>query len=228
VGNQEERPPLASITPCPLDPYLPPPCVQNPPPIHPHQYFLIELDGQQVWRPITEGESPSVVKFPTYEYLLSQPLIFPTVAPFKGYSPHSALVSPTNIWQATLFNIPPLYVCCHAGYAPPTVDIPFGYLVYTFRPSIRKTFLKHGHLVHNVFEGALVVSEVYDFLDGRRIYTYGKLRFHQDTVRITHQTLHFEDALSCYPFLFHHTLHPHRLPEDPCSFIHTYPNDCPL
>jgi hypothetical protein len=50
------------------------------------------------------------VEFPTYEYLLSQPSIFPTVAPFKGYSPHSALVSPTDTWQADLFDIPPLHV----------------------------------------------------------------------------------------------------------------------
>jgi hypothetical protein len=120
------------------------------------------------------------------------------------------------------------YVCCHAGYSPLMLDIPFSYLVYTFWLFICKHFLKHGHLVHNIFEGALVVSEVYDFLNGCHIYTYRKLHFYQNTVCIIHQALHFEDTLSCYPFLFCHTLHPYRLPKDPCTYIYTYPNNCPL
>jgi hypothetical protein len=48
-SDQENvRPPLEEIVEAPLDPYLPPACIQNPSSVHPHQYFLLELDGQQV------------------------------------------------------------------------------------------------------------------------------------------------------------------------------------
>jgi hypothetical protein len=170
-------PPLDELAAAPLDPYLPPECIQNPSPVHPHQFFIVELDGQQVWRPVSEGQVTSFLNLPSHDALLDHPTIFPTVTPFKGYSPHVALASPTDHWQAAIFDIPALHFCSRAGYAPPAIESPLGYLVYTFRPSIRETFLKHSQLVRNVFEGSLVISDVYDFLDGRRVYIYGKLRF---------------------------------------------------
>jgi hypothetical protein len=213
-SDQENiRPPLEEVVEAPLDPYLPPACIQNLSPIHPHQFFLLELDGQQVWRPISEGQVTSFLNLPSQDALLDNPTIFPTVMPFKGYSPHVALASPTDRWQAAIFDIPALHLCSRAGYAPPAVDSPLGYIVYTFRPSIHATFLKHSQLVRNVFEGSLVISDVYDFLDGRRVYIYGKLRFNIDLVYITDQTLHFEDAVARHPYLLWHCLMP-RLPAD--------------
>jgi hypothetical protein len=227
-SDQENiRPPLEEVVEAPLDPYLPPACIQNPSPIHPHQFFLLELDGQQVWRPISEGQIASFLNLPSQDALLDNPTIFPTVTPFKGYSPHVTLASPTDRWQAAIFDIPALHLCSHAGYAPPAADSPLGYIVYTFRPLIRTTFLKHSQLVRNVFEGSLVISDIYDFLDGRRVYIYGKLCFNIDSVYITDQTLHFEDAIARHPYLLQHCLTP-RLPADPCSLISIFPDASPL
>jgi hypothetical protein len=201
-SDQENiRPPLEEIVEAPLDPYLPPACIQDPSPIHPHQFFLLDIDGQQVWWPISEGQVTSFLELPSHDALLDHPTIFPTVTPFKGHSPHVALASPTDQWQAAIFDIPALHLCSRAGYAPPTADTPLGYICYTFRPSIRATFLKHSQLVRNIFEGALVISDLYDFLDGRRVYIYGKLRFGVDSVYITDQTLHYEDAVARHPYL---------------------------
>jgi hypothetical protein len=201
-SDQENiRPPLEEIVEAPLDPYLPPACIQDPSPIHPHQFFLLDIDGQQVWWPISEGQVTSFLELPSHDALLDHPTIFPMVTPFKGHSPHVALASPTDQWQAAIFDIPALHLCSRAGYAPPAADTPLGYICYTFRPSIRATFLKHSQLVRNVFEGALVISDLYDFLDGRRVYIYGKLRFGVDSVYITDQTLHYEDAVARHPYL---------------------------
>jgi hypothetical protein len=227
-SDQENiRPPLAELTETPLDPYLPPACLQNPSPIHPHQYYLLELNGQQVWRPISEGQVASFLDLPSHAALLENPTIFPTVTPFKGYSPHAGVVSPTDQFQAAVFDIPALYLCSRVGYAAPATDTPLGYLVYTFRPSIRTTFAKYSQLVCNVFEGALVIGDVYDFLDGRRIYIYGKLRFDNNSVYLSDQTLHFEDAVARHPYLLRHCITP-RLPADPCSFISIFPDASPL
>jgi hypothetical protein len=167
-SDQENiRPPLAEVVEAPLNPYLPPACIQDPSPIHPHQFFLLDIDGQQVWRPISEGQVTSFLELPSHDALLDHPTIFPTVTPFKGHSPHVALASPTDQWQAAIFDIPALHLCSHAGYAPPAADTPLGYICYTFRPSIHATFLKHSQLVRNIFEGTLVISDLYDFLDGR-------------------------------------------------------------
>jgi hypothetical protein len=138
-------------------------------------YFLVKLNRQQIWWPIIKGESPFVIEFPIYKYLFSQPAIFLIVTLFKEYSSHSALIFPIDTWQANLFNIPPLYVCCYAGYFPLTLDISFGCLVYTFQLLIHKLFLKHKHLIHNIFEGVLVVSEIYNFLNKCHIYMYGNV-----------------------------------------------------
>jgi hypothetical protein len=228
LSDQENiRPPLEELAEAPLNLYLPPECIQNPSPVHLHQFFLLELDGQQVWRPISEGQVASFLNLPSHDALLDNPTIFPTVTPFKGYSPHVALTSPTDRWQAAIFDIPALHLCSHVVYAPPATDSPLGYIVYMFRPSICTTFLKHSQLVRNVFEGALVISDVYDFLDGRRVYIYGKLHFNIDSVYITDQTLHFEDAVARHPYLLQHCLTP-RLPADPCSLISIFPDTSPL
>jgi hypothetical protein len=87
--------PLEELVETPLDPYLPPACIQNPSPVHPHQFFLLELDRQQVWRPISEGQVTSFLNLPSHSALLDNPTLFLMVMLFKGYSPHVALTLPT-------------------------------------------------------------------------------------------------------------------------------------
>jgi hypothetical protein len=185
------------------------------------------VDNRQIWRPVSEGEVVSFLDFPTHQQLLQYDTVFPTVTPFQGYTPHAALVNPTNRWQATLFDIPSIYTCCRAGFALPSPRAPLGYVVFTFRLSIKETFLRHSALVRNVFEGSLVVTEVYNFLDGRRVYVYGHLQFGQNSVYVVNPAYHFEDAIARYPALLRHCVTP-RIPADPCFFVQVYPDDSPL
>jgi hypothetical protein len=227
LDQENQRPPLAEIPAPPLDPYLPPRCISHPSSVHPHQYFIIELDNRQIWRPVSEGEVVSFLDFPSHEELIRYATVFPTVTPFKGYTPHAALVNPVNQWQATLFDIPSIYTCCRAGYSLPAPGAPLSYIIFTFRLSIKETFLRHSTLVHNVFEGSLVITEVYDFLDGCRVYVYGHLSFGQDSVYVVNPAYHFEDAVARYPALLRHCITP-RIPADPCFFVQVYPDDTPL
>jgi hypothetical protein len=227
LDQENQRPPLAEIPAPPLDPYLPPRCISHPLSVHPHQYFIIELDNRQIWRPVSEGEIVSFLDFLTHEQLIEYATVFPTVTPFKGYTPHPALVNPVNQWQATLFDIPSIYTCCRAGYSLPSPGAPLGYIVFTFRLSIKETFLHHSTLVRYVFEGSLVIIEVYDFLDGRRVYMYRHLSFRQDSVYVVNLAYHFEDAVARYPALLCHCVTP-RIPADPCFFVQVYPDDTPL
>jgi hypothetical protein len=227
LEQENHQPPLVCISTPPLDPYLPPHCISHPSPVHPHQYFIIELDNRQIWCPVSEGEVVSFLSFPTHEELIQYTTVFPTVTPFKGYTPHATLVNPANQWQATLFDIPSIYTCCHAGFALPSPGAPLGYVIFTFHLFIKETFLRHSALVCNVFKGSLVVTEVYDFLNGRRVYVYGHLSFGQDSVYVVNPAYHFEDAVARYPALLRHCVTP-RIPADPCFFVQVYPDDTPL
>jgi hypothetical protein len=178
-------------------------------------------------RPISEGGIVSFLNFPTHKQLIEYATVFPTVTPFKGYSLHATLIEPCNHWQATLFDISSIYICCRASHALPSPGAPLSYTIYTFCPSLKNTFLWHSQLVWNIFEGSLVVTEVYDFLNGRRVYMYGRLAFGQDSVFVTNQAYHFEDAVACYPTLLRHCVTPH-VPADPCFFIQVYSDDSPL
>jgi hypothetical protein len=227
LDQENQRPPLAEIPAPPLDPYLPPRCISHPSSVHPHQYFIIKLDNRQIWRPVSEGEVVSFLSFPSHEELIQYATVFPTVTLFKGYTPHAALVNPVNRWQATLFDIPSIYTCCRAGYSLPSPRAPLGYIIFTFRLSIKETFLRHSTLIRNVFEGSLVITEVYDFLDGRHVYVYGHLSFGQDSVYVVNPAYHFEDTVARYPALLRHCVTP-RIPADPCFFVQVYPDDTPL
>ena len=121
----------------------------------------------------------------------------------------------------------PLHVCCHAAFALPSPKAPLGYAVYTFHPSLREMFLKHPQFIRNVFEGGLVVTEVYDFLDGRRVYVYGKLHFNQGAVFIRNPGYHFEDTFTQYPTLLRHYITPY-VPADPCYFMQVFSDNIPL
>jgi hypothetical protein len=199
----------------------------HPSPVHPHQYFIIKLDNRQIWRPISKGEVVSFLSFPTHEQLLQYNTVFPTITPFKGYTPHAALFSPVNRWQATLFDIPSIYTCCRASFALPSPEAPLGYVIFMFHLSIKETFLWHLALVNNIFEGSSVVTEVYNFLDGCCVYVYGHLQFGQDSVYIVNSAYHFEDAVAHYPALLRHWVTP-RIPADLCFFVQVYPDNTSL
>jgi hypothetical protein len=226
LDNQENRPPTPLVE-VPLDPYAPPPCARIAQAFHPHQFFIIRFEDFDVWRPVSESQLDSLLEYPTHADILSSPPAFPSVFPFKAPSHHLGLVAPTDAFQARLFDVPALTVCANAGHSAPTLDAPLGYIHYTYRASLRDTFLRHPAYVRLCFSGALVVSELHDFLDGRRIYTYGRLRFDNTSVYITDQAYHFEDTVRTYPQLLRFTLTP-RIPADPLALVRVFRNEDPL
>ena len=75
--------------------------------------------------------------------------------------------------------------------------------------------------------GALIISEVHDFLDGRVIYTYGHLRFDGGRVYIVNQAYYSDDSIRANPNLLRYTLSP-RLPIDPFTFTRPFRDETPL
>jgi len=224
---QENRPALEDITGAIVNPYAVPDCIENPTLEHPHQYFIVPHDHHNEQRPISEANHPGLLAVPYFQHLLNHPPIFPTITPFKGRVPHHASITPTDPWQAQVFDIPPLHFCSRALHFPATTNVPLGYTVYCFRDSLKALFLGHSQLVRNVFVNALVVSQIYDFLDGQQIFIYGKLLFGENAAYITDQAVHFEDIISSYPQLLRHCISP-RLPPDPSYFVHIYSDHTPL
>jgi hypothetical protein len=226
LDNQENRPP--SSPPLVLaDPYAPPPCTTVQHRYHPHQYYLVRHQDADIWRPGSEVLLHTLLEYPTHQDLLAADPTFPSVFPFKAPSHHIGVVAPTDTFQARLFGVPSLTVCAHAGFASPAHDTPLGYIQYSYRPSIRATFLHHSALIHLCFVNALIISQIFDFLDSRRIYIYGRLEFGEDSVFITNQGFHTEDTCRVYPQLLHYTLTP-RLPADPFSLVHLFREEDPL
>ena len=224
---EENRPALEDITGEFTDPYPIPDCIQYPAEEHPHQYFIVPHDHHDEWRPISEAHQQGVLAVPTYQHLVNDPPVFPTVTPFKGSTPHHATIQPTDLLQARIFDVPPLHFCSCAGRYPATANVPLGYILYSFRASLKNLFLGHSQLVRNIYVNALVVAEVYDFLDGCCILVYGKLQFGENSVYITDQAVHFEDIVAQYPQLLRHCITP-RLPPDPSYYVHIYSNNTPL
>ena len=226
LDNQENRPPTASL-PYIQNPYAPPPCTQVPHRYHPHQFFIVRHDGHETWRPASETQQLSLLEFLTVSQIVQNPPAFSSVLQFKGYSHHTSTIVPTDAYQAGLFSIPALTVCAYAGLSEPTLDIPLGYIHYSFRTSIKQLFTRLPLYTRLCFSGALVISEVHDFLDGRRILTYGYLRFDGPHIFIADQAHYFEDAVRAFPVLYRYSLSL-RLPLDPFNFIQFFSDILPL
>ena len=226
LDNQENRPPTP-LDPLLVNPYAAPPCALNVLPYHPHQFYIVQHERSTIWRPVADAHLASLLNFQTHAELVDSPPTFPSVIPFKAFVHQHVLISPTDAFQANALGVPPLVICSHAGYSEPSRDTPLGYICYTYRPSLRQTFLRHPAYVRLCFAGALVITEIHDFLDGRRVYTYGRLHFNGADIFILDQGYHCEDTLRVQPFLFRYTLSP-RLPLDPFAFVRVFPEEEPL
>jgi len=224
--NQENRPPVPQypVTANPLPRAL---CPQDPHQPHPHQFFLVRHSDLEHWRPVGDTQAPRLDSFDSQDELLAAPPDFPTVVPFKGQNNHITHITPADLFQASLFHIPLLTICFYAGYAPPTLDIPLGYAHYTWRTNLQNIFWRAPPSALSCFTGSLVLLDIHDFLDGRRIHTYGFLHFDSGRVFIDNQAYHLEDQVRTYPLFLRYTLTPH-LPLDPFSYIHATADEAPL
>jgi hypothetical protein len=165
IIDQENCPPLLPA-PVLVDPYAPLPCTTIQHCYHPHQYYLICQQDGNIWCPTSEVLLHTLLEYPTHQDLLAAGPIFPSVFPFKAPSHHISVITPTDTYQAHLFNVPSLTVCAHASLAFPASDTPLGYIQYSYHPSIRATFLCHSALIHLCFTNALIISQIFNFLDG--------------------------------------------------------------
>jgi hypothetical protein len=170
---------------------------------------------------VTDRDSATLLNFISQDELLHNPPNFPTVIAFKGSSHHTSLIAPTDQFQARLFCVPTLILCARAGLSPATLDVPLGYIHYSFRASVQDLFSNLPACIQLCFLGALIVSEIHDFLDGRVIYTYGHLRFDSGRVYIVNQAYYFDDSVHAHPHLLRFTLSP-RFPIDPFTLTRPF------
>ena len=127
----------------------------------------------------------------------------------------------------TQFTIPPVFACSKAIRYPPTLELPLGYIKYSFRDGLREVFSPHSLLVKSAFSGAPAILETVDFLDGRRVTMYGYLDFDEAFVYLKGQGYHCEDDVRTYPLLLSYCLTP-RLPADPWVHISVHHETVPL
>ena len=221
LENQENVPPEVAgpIFACP-------PCVDDPVP-HPHQFFAVTTSYSPEWRPRRELSLGDALEFPTVLDLVRWSPCFPSVVPFRGAATHHFAIKPVIPDITSQYTIPPLFACSKAIRYPPTLELPLGYVKYSFRDGLREVFSPHSLLVKSAFSGAPAILETVDFLDGRRVTTYGYLDFDEAFVYLKGQGYHCEDDVRTYPLLLSYCLTP-RLPADPWVHISVHHETVPL
>src|SRR5258708_6376619 len=147
------------------DPFVPPLCHEGPQHPHPHQFFVVNVHGCPMWHPLAKARHPSSLNFPLANYLYQVNLAFPSVTPFRGTTHHKGTVFPSDHFQATTLGVCPLPVCTVAGSADPSPEAPFGFLLFSFQRSICYILCSHPTYIHACFEGTLIISDIYNFLD---------------------------------------------------------------
>ena len=93
--------------------------------------------------------------------------------------------------------------------------------------ALRRCSPPHSNQVKDAFAGALVLLETLDFLDGRKITTYGFLEFDKNFVYVRSQGYHCEDAIRSFPTLLAYCFTPH-IPVDPFVHVSVHPETIPL
>jgi hypothetical protein len=224
--DQENRPPtpLAELTP---DLFAPPACTLVSHTYHPHQYYIVPQPHGDSWEAASEAHHLRLLNYPYFSDLVINPPALPTVTPYKAQAPHYIRIQPTDILRLTAYRFPRSPFVVVPDIPPLTPNLPLGFLVYSFRVSIRDTLLRLPLFARLVFSYSTVLAELHDFLDGRRIYTYGRLRFANGKVYLVDQTYHIEDSVLTYPSLLRFSLSP-RIPSEPLANIRTYRDEDPL
>ena len=203
-----------------------PPCVDAPV-LHPHQFFSVTTSYSPEWRPRRELSLGDALEFPTVLDLIRWAPRFPSVVPFCGAATHHITIKPVIPDITTQFTIPPIYTCSKAIWYLPTIELPLGYIKYSFPNGLREVFSPFSLLIKNTFSGTTVILETVDFLDGRRVTTYGYLDFDKAFIYLKGQGYHCEDNIHTYPLLLSYCLTP-RIPADPWVHISVHHETVPL
>ena len=135
IKQETPEPPTLTFSPAPVQPAPPsfnaaalfpqlfgvPPCVDQAPHSHPHQYSLLYQGEKALWCPQEElGNVDVLATIPTTEELDRYPPNF--VTRFRCPVPHTTLLeSCTGI-------LPPVTLCSKVGLHPHSVHFPLGYL----------------------------------------------------------------------------------------------------
>ena len=221
LENQENIPPEVAS---PI--FARPPCVDDPVP-HPHQFFSITTSYGPEWRPRRELSLGDALEFPMVTDLVRWTPRFPSVIPFRGAATHHFPITPVILDITAQFTIPTIYACSKAIRYPPTLELPLGYIKYSFHDGLREVFSLFSLLVKSAFSGAAVILETVNFLDGRRVTTYGYLDFDEVFVYLKGQGYHCEDDIQTYPLLLCYCLTP-CIPADPWVHISVHHETVPL
>ena len=202
LENQENVPPEEAG---PM--FAHPPCVDAPV-LHPHQFFSVTTSYSPEWRPRRELSLGDALEFPTVLDLVRWAPHFPSVVPFCGAATHHITIKPVIPDITTQFTIPPIYTCSKAIWYLPTIELPLGYIKYSFPDGLREVFSPFSLLIKNTFSGTTVILETVDFLDGRRVTTYGYLDFDEAFIYLKGQGYHCKDNIHTYPLLLSYCLTP--------------------
>ena len=218
LENQENSPPLPPLT---HTDALGRPCN------YPHRFIAVRTENGSQWRPQGELSYHDILDVPTTKALFEHPPLFPSVTPFRGESSQFLHVQPVNEFLAHQLRISPITACVKAVRYLPSGDLPLGCIKYSFADGIKEVFAPHSNQVKDAFAGALVLLETLDFLDGRKITTYGFLEFDENFVYVRSQGYHCEDAIRSFPTLLAYCFTP-RIPVDPFVHVSVHPETIPL
>ena len=218
LENQENIPPLPPLT---HTDALGRPCN------YPHRFITVRTENGSQWRPHGELSYHNILDILTTKALFEHPPLFPSVTPFRGKSSRFLHIQPVNEFLAHQFRISHITTCVKAVRYPLSGDLPLGCIKYSFADGIKKVFAPHSNQVKDVFAGALVLLETLDFLDGRKITTYGFLKFDENFVYVRLQGYHCEDTIRSFPTLLAYCFTP-CIPVDPFVHISVHPETVPL
>ena len=194
---------------------------------YPHRFIAVRTDNGSQWRPQGELSYHDILDIPTTKALFEHPPLFPSVTPFRGESSRFLHVQPVNEFLAHQLRISHITACVKAVRYPSSGDLPLGCIKYSFADGIKEVFAPHSNQVKDAFAGALVLLETLDFLDGRKITTYGFLEFDENFVYVRSQGYHCEDAIRSFPTLLAYCFTP-RIPVDPFVHVSVHPETIPL
>jgi hypothetical protein len=218
LENQENIPPLPPLT---HTDALGRPCN------YPHRFIAVRTENGSQWRPQGELSYHDILDVPTTKALFEHPPLFPSVTPFRGESSRFLHIQPVNEFLAHQLRISHISACVKAVRYLPSGDLPLGCIKYSFADGIKEVFAPHSNQVKDAFAGALVLLETLDFLDGRKVTTYGFLEFDENFVYVRSQGYHCEDAIRSFPTLLAYCFTP-RIPVDPFVHVSVHPETIPL